>query len=224
MPTTAFNGFPKGTVAFLEALRKNNNRIWFEQHRGDYAEWVLGPAWEFVMEMGERLRSVCPNIHAIPLVDKSIFRIRRDVRFSSDKRPFKTHLGIWFWDGNHPKMESPGFYFHLEPPTILWGVGIYMFTGKLIPEYRAAMVLPIHGPALKRALAPVLSHGRYRLVGKHYKRVPRGFDLEHEHADLLKYKGYHLGVEQPISANASPGGSSTSRFSITMPCSPCISG
>jgi len=145
---------------------------------------------------------VCPvktSVHAIPLVDKSIFRIHRDVRFSAAKSPFKTHLGIWFWDGDHPKMESSGFYFHLEPPTIMWGVGIYMFTSNLMPEYRASVVHPIHGPALKKALAPVLSDGRYTLGGKHYKRVPRSFDPEHENADLLTYNGFHLGLEQPIS-------------------------
>ncbi len=197
-PTNHFPGFPREIVEFYIKLRTNNTKAWFNEHRRDYDDYVMGPARNFVSVMGERLRKIVPTINAIPRVDKSIFRIHRDVRFSKDKSPFKTHLGVWFWDGDGPKMESSGFYFHLEPPTVMLGAGIYQFTKDLMPEYRDSVVHPVHGPALKVALDPIMASGKYTLGGTHYKRTPHGFDPEHENVELLLHNGFHLGIETPI--------------------------
>ena len=83
----------------------------------------MTPARLFVGEMGARLKKLSPGVQADPRVDKSIFRIFRDTRFSRDKTPYKTHLGIWFWEGDGPRMECSGFYFHLDPPKLMNGSG-----------------------------------------------------------------------------------------------------
>ena len=80
-----FRGFPKECVQFFTELEKNNNKHWFETHRKDYEEYVLNPARQFVLTMGERLKKISPGIVADPRIDKSIFRIYRDTRFSKNK-------------------------------------------------------------------------------------------------------------------------------------------
>ena len=109
---SAFKGFPRELVRFFNGLRKNNTKEWFQDHKQDYEDHVKQPSMEFVMAMGEKLKTVAPKIHAIPKVNQSLFRLNRDTRFSKDKRPYKANLGIWFWEGDRKRMECPGFYFH----------------------------------------------------------------------------------------------------------------
>ena len=82
---------------------------WFKRHKNDYEELVLNPSRLFVSEMGELLRGIVPAINADPRVNRSLFRINRDTRFSKDKTPYKTHITLWFWEGLGPRMENPGF-------------------------------------------------------------------------------------------------------------------
>ena len=94
---TEFNGFSKELVQFFKELEKNNTKQWFDQHRNEYEECVLSPSREFVAAMDSRLRKIAPEVNAIPKVNQSLFRINRDTRFSKDKSPYKTCMGIWFW-------------------------------------------------------------------------------------------------------------------------------
>ncbi|MEI6613544.1 MAG: DUF2461 domain-containing protein, partial [Chrysiogenales bacterium] len=114
-----FRGFSKKTVEFFKDLAANNNREWFAAQRNNYEENVLQPARAFVVAMGERLQRLTPGITANPRTDGSLFRIYRDTRFSPDKSPYKTHMGIFFWEGKRPRMECSGYYFHLEPPNLM---------------------------------------------------------------------------------------------------------
>ena len=107
-----FSGFPREYFSFFNQLKKNNSKEWFEKHRGDYDEFVLHPAREFVIEMGKKLRKIAPGVNAIPKVNQSLFKINRDVRFSKDKSPYKTYMGIWLWEGDRKRMECSGFYLH----------------------------------------------------------------------------------------------------------------
>ena len=91
------SSFPKNTVAFLKKLSKNNNREWFSANRNLYDKDFLDHAIQFVVEMGEKLQKISPHIHAIPKIDKSIFRIYRDVRFSKNREPYKTNMGLYFY-------------------------------------------------------------------------------------------------------------------------------
>lgn len=188
-----FQGFPKEAVRFLSDLERNNDREWFEAHRSDFETHLMDPARGFVLAMGEQLREISPGVVADPRTDKSIFRIHRDTRFSKDKSPYKTHLGIFLWEGKRPKMECPGFYFHLEPRELMLGVGLYMFPKTMIEAYRRAVVHPVYGKALAEAVESVLSDNDFTLGGKHYKRVPAGFDADHPNAELLLHNGLHAG-------------------------------
>jgi uncharacterized protein (TIGR02453 family) len=193
-----FTGFPKAGVQFLEDLANNNDKVWFNKNRTIYDEQVLQPARLFVMEMGKRLEKVAPGVIADPRVDQSIFRIYRDIRFSPNKMPFKTHLGIFFWEGSGKKMESSGFYFHLEPPNILLAAGMHIFPDYLLRPYRDTVIDPLRSAPLLEALKSVQSKKEYLIGDVHYKRVPRGYDADHPNAELLRYNGLYSYIEIPI--------------------------
>ena len=196
--TSAFSGFSKDTLNFYNQLKENNNKTWFEEHRSDYETYVMTPTREFVVAMGEHLEKLSPGILADPRVNKSIFRINRDTRFSKDKTPYKTNLAMWWWQGDGPRMECSGYYFHLEPSSLLLGVGIHTFPKGILQAYRDSVVDPVHGSELKQAIQEVTKQDKYSVGGKHYKRVPRGYDPDHENAELLLYNGITVGDETSI--------------------------
>lgn len=191
-----FSGFSKAGVQFLKDLAKNNDKVWFNKNKDTYMTKLFQPAQEFVMAMGKRLEKITPDIHADPRTDKSIFRIYRDTRFSSDKSPYKTHLGIFMWEGDLPKMECSGFYFHLEPPNLFLGCGIYRLPKPLLNVYRKLVVDKKSGSALAEATKKVSKKGK--ISGKHYKKIPRGFDANHPNAEYLLYDGLHAMTETKI--------------------------
>jgi uncharacterized protein (TIGR02453 family) len=193
-----FRGFSKETVAFFRGLKKNNSRDWFESHRDIYENHVLAPAKAFVVAMGRRLKEISPNIVAVPRINKSIFRLNRDIRFSLDKSPYKPNLGLYFWEGPRSRMESPGFYVHLEPPTFLLGAGYYVFPDCMIESFRRAVLHPKYGKELASILKKIAETSDLEIGGKHYKRVPSGYNPSHPNTPLLLHNGLHAGWETTI--------------------------
>ncbi len=106
---TGFRGFPRECVTFYAELARNNNKEWFSEHKSEFERYVMETARDFVYHMGNLLKEISPEIVADPRLDRSIFRHYRDTRFSKDKSPYKTHLGILFWEGNRAKMDCPGY-------------------------------------------------------------------------------------------------------------------
>jgi uncharacterized protein (TIGR02453 family) len=187
MPTK----FPVDTVKFLSKLKRNNNKEWFESHREEFVNSVLEPAQEFVVVLGELLRTIAPGIIAMPKIDKSIFRLHRDVRFSKNKSPYKTNLGILWWEGNRKKMECSGFYFHVEPGYFFLGAGLYMFTDDLLKKYRHLVYNPTKVKELDKIIVG-LKKKKFELGGKTFKKVPRGFDAEYPYSDYLLHSGIYV--------------------------------
>jgi len=196
--TSSFNGFPKQCVEFYVELVQNNDKRWFAEHKSDYEKYVMAPARDFVFEMGKRLHDLSPKVVADPRMDRSIFRPYRDTRFSKDKIPYKTHLGIFMWEGNRAKMDCSGYYFHLEPPELLLACGNHCLSKPLLAEYRDSVVHAKHGPQLVKAIKAVESKGDYSVGGLHYKKVPRGYDPGHPNAALLLYNGLYSLFTTPI--------------------------
>jgi uncharacterized protein (TIGR02453 family) len=191
MDNNRSSSFPKDTVAFLKKLSKNNNREWFSANRKLYDKDFLEPAFQFVVEMGEKLQKVSPHIQAIPKIDKSIFRIHRDVRFSKNKEPYKSNMGLYFWEGPGKKMEGSGFYFHLEPNQIGIGGGMYMFSKEHLKIFRDTVSDPAKGKELDSIVKKITKKGIYTVNGKHYKKTPRGYDPNSKYVDYLLYNGIY---------------------------------
>ncbi len=185
-----FDGFFKETLDFFKELKSNNSKEWFDQNQRSYEDYVLSPARDFITTMGERLRGLSPAINADPRVNKSLFRINRDTRFSKDKSPYKTNLGIVFWEADIPRMESSVFYLHLEYSSLMLGAGIYKFTKSQLAAYRESVLHPVYGEELADIVEELSGKG-FDFGGKNYKKVPGGYDAGHKNAGLLLYDGLY---------------------------------
>lgn len=192
-----FTGFPKAGLQFFTALAANNNRDWFEAHKADFQKNVQQPAQAFVMALGEKLQTISSNIRYDTSLNGSgsIMRIYRDVRFSADKTPYKTHLGLVFWEGPGKKTEEPAFYIGIDGNGAKVYGGMYGFPKPMLERYREAVADDKSGQALAAIMADLQASGQYEISEPHYKRVPRGYDKDHPRADWLRQNG--LGLISP---------------------------
>jgi len=183
----SFNGFTNDTLTFLNNLKNNNNKEWFDANRTIYDEHLLKPSKEFVIDLGKEMIKLFPQINAIPKVNQSLFKINRDIRFSNDKSPYKTHLGILLWDGTAKKMESPGFYFHLECDRIIFYSGLYQLNKEQLENFRSAVVDKKYGNELIEISNEILAYKNYKIGGSFYKRLPKGYPENSLNADFLLF-------------------------------------
>ena len=202
--TTGFEGFPAETIRFLEQLARNNNRPWFNENKHRYEEWVLEPAFDFIGAMGPKLERVTPHFTAIPKrVGGSLMRVYRDTRFSRDKTPYKTNIGIQFRHELGKDVHAPGFYVHLDPGSCFLGVGMWHpASGPLgmirdrIAEDPDAWLAARDDRGFRR---------RFELSGDSLKRAPRGYPPEHPCVEDLKRKDFIAVAEFGFDAAADPG-------------------
>lgn len=191
-----FNGFPTETLDFLRGLAANNEKPWFDAHRSDYDDYWVAPAKAFVSALGPQMKAFAPRIQFEPRINRSIFRINRDVRFSKDKRPYKTQVDCWFWEGPDRGKTSAGYFFRLTPEALFVGAGIHGLIKAPLELYRKGV--DEDGDALVEAMASIEAHGEYSLSGESTKRVPRGYDKAHPRAELLKRKAlFYEWVQDP---------------------------
>ncbi|MEA3330760.1 MAG: DUF2461 domain-containing protein [Campylobacterota bacterium] len=184
-----FSGFSKETLPFLESIRQNNNKEWFETHRSEYEDYILNPSRAFVEEFGEHLQALEPTINFSPKINKSLFRIYRDTRrMGAIKVPLKHRIGIIFWQGSGKRMQSSSFYLHFSPDELYVGVGVRWFEKPMLDAFREYIKDDERRAGLDRVLASIRAKG-YTHLEKGYKRYPRGFNADMPHADLSLYKG-----------------------------------
>lgn len=189
MSKQVFLGFPEEGLKFLSDLGKNNDREWFNSQKQIYIDNIVAPAVAFIENMGIRLQYISPHIQYDTRTNGqgSLMRIYRDTRFSADKSPYKTWVGIRFWEGGPKPGKNPGFYFGFDAISGGIHVGMHGFDKDMLEAYRAAVDNDTTGTELEQALANIRKAGEYALNGEHYKRVPRGFDPGHPRAGLLRF-------------------------------------
>jgi uncharacterized protein (TIGR02453 family) len=198
---TTFTGFQPSAFGFLRDLGDHNDRAWFREHQDVYKEHLLEPARAFVVAMGERLAARSPAIHADPRVNGSILRIARDTRFSADPTPYRTHMALWFWEGDGPSRECAGYFMRLDPDAVVLGVGMHHFTDRVLHEYRRAVDSDDRGAELERALRAAARAGAQ--IGRaQWKRVPAPYPADHPRADLLRLGGLVAAITVPLPAEA----------------------
>jgi uncharacterized protein (TIGR02453 family) len=174
---------------FLRQLKRNNDRDWFAKNKQRYIDDVQQPVLDFVSDVGAGLRKISKNLVADPRpVGGSMFRIYRDTRFSKDKSPYKTAVGIRFPHRGARDVHAPGLYLHLEPGDVFIGAGIWHPDGKTTTMIRDAIV---EKPAAwkKAVLGPPFTSA-YELSGDVLTRPPRGYDPEHPFVEDLKRKDF----------------------------------
>ena len=194
MANEKFEGFPLGMLHFLGELSKHNNRTWFNANKQRYESDVREPALAFIEAMAPRLAKLSPHFRAeAKKVGGSLMRIHRDVRFSKDKRPYKTNVGIQFRHAAGSDVHAPGFYFHVEPDEVFLGVGIWHPDSESLGKIRKAIDKDPAG--WKKAKGGKSFRDRYELAGDSLKRPPRGYDAEHPLIEDLKRKDF-IAVQQ----------------------------
>ena len=194
MSTTSFPGFPPDLVKFLSELAKHNNRTWFKAHSQRYEDSVRGPALEFIAAMAPPLAKLSPHLTAIPKkVGGSLMRIHRDVRFSKDKQPYKTNLGMQFRHVAGKDVHAPGFYLHVDPYEVFLAAGVWQPDSPSLARIRTA--IDEDPVAWKRAKQPKAFRAQFELAGASLKRPPRGYAADHPQLEDLKRKD-HIAVCQ----------------------------
>ncbi len=184
--------FSKETFAFLRDLAANNDREWFNANRARYEASVLGPSVRFIMDFGRRLHRISPHFRADPRpVGGSLFRIYRDTRFSKDKSPFKTHIGIQFRHERGRDVHAPGFYLHIEPGSVFAGLGLWHPDASALRAIRQFIVA--HPERWSSAIGGAAFRKKLELAGETLGRPPRGFDPDHPLIDDLRRKD-HIAV------------------------------
>lgn len=187
-----FEGFPKDSIKFFKDLEKNNNRDWFAKNKSRYEDVVLNPALELVTEMAEPLKKVSPHFLAVPKRSGgSLMRIYRDTRFSKDKTPYKTNLGVHFRHEAGKDVHAPGFYFHIDAKEIFVGAGIWHPDSKTLGMIRT--LIDDDPKYWKRSKNAKAFKSTFEMHGDSLKRPPRGYQAEHPLIDDLKLKD-HIGL------------------------------
>ena len=180
--------------AFFRELKINNNREWFAQNRHRYEQHVKTPLLQFIREFGSLLHDISPHYTAIPKVGGSLFRIYRDIRFSKDKRPYKTAAGIHFRHEAGKNAHAPGFYLHLGPGDVFAAIGIW---GPSSAALRSIRQFIVDNPDdwIDVTQNPVFT-ATYNdsMHTDSLKRGPKGFDPNHPLIEYLKrkpFRGFH---------------------------------
>lgn len=194
-----FDGFGKGARKFFGDLARHNDRNWFQENRHRYEDEILRPALSFVSDLGARLKDMYDGLSFSTLRNGSgsVMRINRDIRFSPDKRPYKTNVGIIFWIGDGKKVELPCFYFHLDASQIFFYGGQHQFPKDVLERYRAAAADDRRGSALEKILGDLGNQGLPLMEEPVYKRVPRGYPADNARGDLLRLGGLGVGADIP---------------------------
>lgn len=190
--------FTAATLRFLRGLARHNERPWFEAHRQEYESFVRAPMRDLIEEMDVRLARLAPEIVGDPR--RSMFRIHRDIRFSADKSPYKTHASCWFYHrdgsrgvGREASGGGAGFYFQIAPGACYVGGGMWMPQREALKRIRDAIAEDpkrFERIAADRRLARRFGGLDDEAV---LKRVPRGYAPDHPAAQWLRYQSFITG-------------------------------
>ena len=193
--------FTKKTLAFLRALKRNNDREWFRARKDDYEEHVRGPMVALLGRLARDLPAFAPDLVSDPRV--CLFRIYRDTRFSADKRPLKTNIAAHLPSRKFPKGEGAGMYLEVAPQWVWVGGGIYMPSSTELHAIRAT-IADNHRKFHRVVTAPAFRAAVGGLGGDQLTRVPRGYLKDHPAADYLRHRQFIGGREYPAEFAISP--------------------
>jgi len=195
-----FTGFSRDAVQFLVELALHNERSWFQPRKAEYERLLKEPMEALCRALAGRFETRGLPLRADPA--HSPFRIYRDVRFSADKSPYKTHVSASFpWAGEG---GGVGAYFHLQPGEMFAGGGMWHPEPAQLAGWRQMVAGDLDKvEAVVKNPTFVATFGS--VSGDSLKRVPTGFAADHPGAELLKLKdvtfGRHLSDEEVFSPN-----------------------
>jgi len=174
---------------FLRDLEANNNRDWFNEHKQTYLLAVREPLLQLIADFGPLLSAISPHFLAIPKANGgSLFRIYRDVRFSKNKDPYKTHAGIHFRHAAGKNAHAPGFYLHIKPGSVFIAMGLWQPEMAVLTNIRHSIA---EDPEFWTSIITEEDFAStFKLEGESLKRPPKGFDADHRLIDEIKRKDF----------------------------------
>lgn len=202
MAPPPFTAFSPKALAFLRALKRNNDRDWFRARKDDYTRLLREPMEALVERLGHDLRSFAPHLVANPKT--AIYRIYRDTRFSGDKTPLKTNIAAIFPCRGLPKHQGAGLYLEVAPGWVWLGGGLYAPDASQLQRVREHIATN-HGRLRSIVESPAFRHAAGALDGAKLQRVPRGFAPDHPAREYLKHRQFLAGKELPPTFATSPG-------------------
>jgi uncharacterized protein (TIGR02453 family) len=193
--------FKPAGVRFLRALKKNNDRIWFADRKPIYEAEVQQPWLALIDEINEALMDFAPD--CVKPARKAMFRIYRDTRFSSDKRPYKNHVGAWWSPASLAKTSGGGFYAHVAGDEVVVAAGVYM------PQPEQLLAIRRHLEQNHAEMRAILANKKLRkllpdLDSNPLTRLPKGFATGPAD-DLLMCRQWALSTRLPGDLATTPG-------------------
>lgn len=205
--TPTFAGLPADTLPFLRDLRAAD-RDWFAADRDRYLAAYDAPAKALVTAIGARLPELADpddpsvDLHAVPAVGGSIFRVTHDTRFRPGTGPYRDHIDLWIWDGERA-LAPGGLYLRITPEVVRFGVGARLLSREALARYRRAVL----DDAAGRALATIVEDLEddpvdppLKVQGERLKGTPRGIDpsgLDATGLRLLRHTALIVDVDEP---------------------------
>lgn len=181
--------FTTQTLNFFRELAANNNRDWFNENKSIYECDVRQSALTFIEHMAPRMAEISP--HFLVIAKKSggsLMRVYRDTRFSKDKTPYKTNIGIQFRHEQGRDVHAPGYYVHIDRQSVFVGVGMWRPDSHALGKIRDYLVED--GPAWVAARDDAPFQRYFNLSGETLKRAPRGYNPDHPLIEDLKRKDF----------------------------------
>lgn len=181
--------FSKATFSFLAELADNNNKAWFEDNKPRYEALVREPALDFIEAMEAPLKRFAPQFRAEPKkMGGSLMRVFRDTRFSRDKTPYKTNIGIQFRHALGKDVHAPGYYVHIATDECFFGAGCWHPAADALGKIRDRVVAKPENWCTVRDDPQF--HEHWSLAGDSLTRPPRGYPADHPAIDDIKRKDF----------------------------------
>jgi uncharacterized protein (TIGR02453 family) len=184
----------KSTLDFLTSIKCNNNRDWFVANRPMYLD-AKENFESFVQEIINNLIVIEPIMKGLE-AKNCVFRINRDIRFSNDKSPYKSHFGAFIVQGGKKNVDKfAGYYFHIEPGKSMMAGGAYTPPGPWLSAIREK-ISDRSDEFIKITRAKDFIKYFGKIDGEKLKTAPKGYPSNHPQIELLKFKSY-LVVNEP---------------------------
>ncbi len=200
-PSEAVAYFRPEALTFLRNLTRHNDREWFTPRKAQFEAELKEPMLAVVRKVTEAMADFAPN-HVRP-AEKSLFRIYRDTRFSSDKRPYKTHVAAWWSHQGLAKTSGAGYYFHVSAKEMVIAAGSYMPEKDQLAAIRH-WLLDNHAEFRELLRSAALRKVFSEFEGNALTRPPKGFPKEHPALDLVQCRQWGLHATLPAEAALDP--------------------
>jgi uncharacterized protein (TIGR02453 family) len=196
-PSSALLYFRPEALTFLRNLKRHNDRDWFQPRKAIFDAELKEPMLAIIRKVTDAMMDFAPQF--VRPAEKCLFRIYRDTRFSSDKRPYKTHVAAWWSHQGLEKTSGAGFYFHVSGEEVVIAAGAYMPEKDQLAQIRH-WLLEHHEEFRALLKKPAVRRTFQEFEGNALTRPPKGFPSEHPGMDLIRCKQWGLATTLPAKA------------------------